>query len=50
MAFDRIIPFAMLFVRCRGGVSHNPEEFASPGDIDIAARVLSNLLDRIGTP
>ena len=50
MAFDKIIPFAMLFVRCRGGVSHNPDEFASPGDIDIAARVLSAFLDRIGTP
>jgi len=45
MAFDRIIPFAMLFVRCRGGVSHNPAEFASPGDIDIAARALSTFLD-----
>ena len=50
MAFDKIIPFAMLFVRCRGGVSHNPDEFASPADIDIAARVLSAFLDRIGTP
>ena len=50
MAFDKIIPFAMLFVRCRGGVSHNPDEFASPADIDIAARVLSTFLDRIGTP
>ena len=49
MAFDGIIPFAMLFVRCRGGVSHNPKEFASPGDIDIAARVLSTFLDRIGS-
>ena len=49
MAFDKIIPFAMLFVRCRGGVSHNPDEFASPADIDIAARVLSTFLDRIGT-
>jgi allantoate deiminase len=48
MAFDRIIPFAMLFVRCRGGVSHNPAEFASPADIDIAARVVANFLDRIG--
>jgi len=48
MAFDRIIPFAMLFVRCRGGVSHNPAEFAAPADIDVAARVLSTLLDRIG--
>jgi allantoate deiminase len=48
MAFDKIIPFAMLFVRCRGGVSHNPAEFASPADIDIAARVLLTFLDRIG--
>jgi len=49
MAFDRIIPFAMLFVRCRGGVSHNPAEFASAADIDIAARVLSTFIDRIGS-
>ena len=47
MAFDRLIPFAMLFVRCRGGVSHNPAEFASPADIDIAARVLLTFLDGI---
>jgi allantoate deiminase len=50
MAFDKIIPFAMLFVRCRAGVSHNPDEFASPADIDIAARVLAAFLDRIETP
>jgi allantoate deiminase len=49
MAFDKIIPFAMLFVRCRGGVSHNPDEYASPADIDIAARVLLNFLERIGS-
>jgi allantoate deiminase len=47
MAFDRLIPIAMLFVRCRGGVSHNPDEYASPADIDIAARVLLNFLDRL---
>ncbi len=50
MAFDKIIPFAMLFVRCRGGVSHNPAEFASPDDIDVAARVLSTFLDGITPP
>jgi len=49
MAFDKVIPFAMLFVRCRGGVSHNPDEYASAADIDIASRVLSNFLDRIGS-
>jgi allantoate deiminase len=47
MAFDRIIPFAMLFVRCRGGVSHNPREFAAPADIDAAARVLTTFLEGI---
>ena len=49
MAFDKIIPFAMLFVRCRAGVSHNPDEFAAPADIDIAARVLSAFLEGIRT-
>ena len=48
MAFDRVIPFAMLFVRCRGGISHSPAEFASPADIDVAARALSTFLDSIG--
>ena len=47
MAFDKIIPFAMLFVRCRGGISHNPDEFASAADIDLAAHALANFLDRI---
>jgi allantoate deiminase len=47
MAFDKVIPFAMLFVRCRGGVSHNPAEFASADDIDIAARTLATFLDGI---
>jgi allantoate deiminase len=50
MAFDKIIPFAMPFVRCRGGVSHNPAEFAAPEDIDIAARVPASFLDRMSTP
>jgi allantoate deiminase len=50
MAFDKVIPFAMLFVRCRGGVSHNPAEFASADDIDIAARALATFLDGITPP
>ena len=42
MAFRNVLPFAMLFVRCKGGVSHNPAEYASPADIDAAARVLAD--------
>ncbi len=26
----RLCPSAMLFVRCRGGISHNPAEYARP--------------------
>ena len=27
---SRIAPTAMLFIPCRGGVSHRPDEYASP--------------------
>ncbi|MBV1703659.1 MAG: M20/M25/M40 family metallo-hydrolase, partial [Hyphomicrobiales bacterium] len=45
MAFDGRIPFAMLFVRCKGGVSHNPAESASAEDIDLAARALAAFVE-----
>jgi allantoate deiminase len=44
MSFHGILPIAMLFVRCRGGISHNPQEFASPEDIEIATRVLRDFV------
>ncbi len=44
MAFRGRSPFTMLFVRCKGGVSHHPDEFASTDDIDKAARVLERFL------
>jgi allantoate deiminase len=47
MAFRGRIPFAMLFVRCRAGVSHNPAEYASPEDIDAGARVLMDFIERL---
>ncbi|WP_375455899.1 allantoate amidohydrolase [uncultured Methylobacterium sp.] len=40
MAVAAIAPIAMVFVRCRGGISHNPAEFASLPDIEAGARVL----------
>ncbi|HEX8375553.1 MAG TPA: Zn-dependent hydrolase, partial [Geminicoccaceae bacterium] len=40
MAIHAIAPVAMIFVRCRGGISHNPDEFASLADIGAGARVL----------
>ena len=31
----KLCPAAMLFVRCRGGISHNPAEFASEEMLDV---------------
>jgi allantoate deiminase len=39
---------AMLFVRCAGGVSHNPAEAVSVEDVAVAIDVTSRLLDRLG--
>ena len=39
-AMARLCPVAMLFVRCRGGVSHNPLEYASPRDMGLAVATL----------
>jgi allantoate deiminase len=37
-AMAKLCPIGMLFVRCRGGVSHNPMEYASPRDLGLAGR------------
>ena len=39
-----IAPIAMIFIPCRGGVSHRPDEYAAPGDIALGARVLAATL------
>lgn len=33
-------PTAMLFVRCKDGLSHVPQEYSSPEDIATGAQVL----------
>src|SRR5262249_62357440 len=35
---------AMIFIPCRGGVSHRPDEFASPEAIECGVRVLAGTL------
>ncbi len=40
----RIAPVAMLFIPCRGGVSHRPDEFATPEWIGSGVHVLSRTL------
>jgi allantoate deiminase len=34
----------MIFVRCRGGLSHHPDEYVSPADIGVGIRVLVEFL------
>ncbi len=44
---SRIAPTAMLFIPCRGGVSHRPDEFASSEDIARGVLVLAHALARL---
>jgi len=43
----RFAPVAMIFTPCRGGVSHRPDEYASPewiaGGVEVLARTLAKL-------
>lgn len=39
-----VAPVAMLFIPCRGGVSHRPDEYASPEDIARGIGVLASAL------
>ena len=39
------LPVGMLFVRCRGGISHNPAEHVEAADADAGARVLLRLIE-----
>jgi allantoate deiminase len=43
----KLCPAAMLFVRCRGGVSHNPAEFASEADMGLATAALIGFIERL---
>ncbi len=45
----RIAPIAMIFIACRGGVSHRPDEFAEAGDILRGVRVLTATLARLAS-
>ncbi|WP_454625983.1 allantoate amidohydrolase [Bradyrhizobium cenepequi] len=45
MAMIDIADVAMLFVRCRGGISHHPDEHVDLADTDAGARVLLRLIE-----
>ncbi len=44
---SRIAPTAMLFIPCRGGFSHRPDEYASPEAIAQGTLVLAEALAQL---
>jgi allantoate deiminase len=44
----KIAPAAMLFVRCKDGISHNPAESITTEDAEAAIRVMTRFLDSLG--
>ncbi len=46
LAMSRLCPVGMLFVRCKGGISHQPEESVKVEDIEAAIRVLLEFLSK----
>jgi N-carbamoyl-L-amino-acid hydrolase len=44
---SRVAPAGMLFIPCRAGVSHRPDEYAAPDDIARGVRVLAAALARL---
>lgn len=47
VVLSALTPVAMLFVRCRGGLSHHPDEYAAPADLEVALRVMLDFLLRL---
>jgi allantoate deiminase len=45
---SRIAPIAMLFVRCAGGISHNPAESVTVQDVAAAIEASTRLLELVG--
>lgn len=48
VVLSRLTDVAMLFVRCRGGLSHHPAEHVSSRDLGVALKVLVDFLERLG--
>jgi allantoate deiminase len=40
----------MLFVRCKGGLSHNPAESATEADVRVAIDVMNDFISGLAKP
>ncbi|PLT46029.1 Beta-ureidopropionase [Paenibacillus pasadenensis] len=50
LALSYVCPYAMIFVRSRDGISHNPREFSSAEDIGLGVELLYRTLKRLASP
>jgi len=42
-----VVPIAMVFIPCRAGVSHRPDEYSTPEAIALGTRVLALALAKL---
>lgn len=47
VVLSKICPVAMLFVRCKGGISHNPAESIKAADARVVIEVLADFLTQV---
>ena len=47
VVLSSLAPVAMLFVRCRGGVSHHPGEHVGKGDLAASIAIVADFLNRL---
>jgi allantoate deiminase len=50
MAIATLTDIGMIFVRCRGGVSHHPDEHVTLDDATTGARVLLDVIEHFVPP
>ncbi len=50
LAMAALGPIAMLFLRCKGGISHNPAESITSEDAEVAVRVLLDFVRSLEAP
>ncbi|CAN5815486.1 allantoate amidohydrolase [soil metagenome] len=46
-ALAEVAEVAMLFIRCRDGLSHHPDEYATSADIGLAAQILAEFFSQL---
>jgi allantoate deiminase len=47
MVMADLCPVAMLFIRCEGGISHNPAEAVTEADCALAAQAMLHFIDKL---